>query len=589
MVGRVIEPRKRHESEGSIHSPSGGDTGATADGAAGQDATADESSEAAASLPGSESSARHHMSPARKPGDLEGTSPPMVGGRKAREGDEPQAVEAQASKPKAPEESDALMVPEKSANSRVTPEESMEGRGAAEGNLAQRNASRAQPRADALTRLERVRQRAHERKGEKFTNLMSLITVQLLRQAYSRLHKEAAPGVDGETWSSYGADLDARLLDLESRVHRGSYHPLPVRRVHIPKGDGRTRPLGIPALEDKLVQEAVRMVLEPIYEEEFLGFSYGFRPGRSQHGALDALAVALQRKVNWVLDADIRSFFDTIDHGWLRQFVEHRIGDRRLVRLLMKWLHAGVVEGGAFHEVRKGTPQGGNISPLLANIYLHYVLDLWVRQWRKRQARGQMYVVRYADDFVMGFQYEQDARAMREALAARLAGFGLELHPEKTRVFRFGRYAHEHCAQEGRARPETFDFLGFTHISARGPGGRLRVVRRTSRKKRQAKLGMLRKEIRRRRHDPVPEQHRWLVAVLRGHANYYGVPGNSSAMASFRHQVRSEWHRQLQRRSQRASWTTAKRQRFEGRFPLPSLRICHPQPQDRFYATHRRP
>lgn len=465
----------------------------------------------------------------------------------------------------------------------------MEGRGAAEGNLAQRNAFRTQTRADALTRLERVRQRAREKKGEKFTNLMSLVTVQLLKEAFVRLRKDAAPGVDGETWSSYAVDLDARLLDLEGRVQRGSYHPLPVRRVHIPKGDGRTRPLGIPALEDKVVQQAVRMVLEPIYEEEFLGFSYGFRPGRSQHDALDALAVAMQRKVNWVLDADIRSFFDTIDHECLKRFVEHRVGDTRLVRLLMKWLHAGVMEGGAVREVQLGTPQGGIISPLLANIYLHYALDLWAQQWRSRNARGQMYVVRYADDFVMGFQYEQDARALREALAARLAKFGLELHPEKTRVFRFGRYAHEHCVKEGHPRPETFDFLGFTHISARGLDGRFRLVRRTSRKKRKAKLGVLRREIRRRRHDPVPEQHRWLVSVLRGHANYYGVPGNSSALKSFRHQVRQEWLRQLQRRSQRARWTQAKRQRHDERFSLPSLRICHPRPQDRFYAKHRRP
>jgi group II intron reverse transcriptase/maturase len=480
-------------------------------------------------------------------------------------------------------------VPKKSANSWVTPEESMEGRSAAEGKLAQRNASRTQSREDALTHLARVGQRAREKKGEKLTNLLSHIKVPLLKEAYARLRKDAASGVDGETWSSYGAELDARLLDLEGRVHRGSYHPLPVRRVHIPKGDGRTRPLGIPAVEDNVLQQAVRMILEPIYEEEFVGFSYGFRPGRSQHDALDALDVALYRKVNWVLDADIRSFFDTIDHEWLKRFVEHRIGDTRLVRLLMKWLHAGVMEERELHAVTEGTPQGGIISPLLANIYLHYVLDLWAQQWRKRHARGQMYIVRYADDFVMGFQFEQDARAVHEALAKRLAEFGLELHPEKTRVFRFGRYAHEHCAAEGRHRPVTFDFLGFTHICARGPDGRFRLMRRTSRKKRKAKLGALRKEMRRRKHDPVVEQHRWLRAVLRGHANYYGVPGNSTAMASFRHQVRIAWHRQLQRRSQRARWTKDKRQRFETRFPLPTLRISHPRPHHRFFAKHPGP
>jgi len=513
----------------------------------------------------------------------------MVGSRQAREGDEPQAAETQVSKPQALEESDALVVPEKSTNTWVTPEESREGRRAAEGKLDQRNAFRTQTREDALTHLSRVERRASEKKGEKFTNLLSHIKVPLLKEAYTRLRKDAASGVDGQTWSSYGVELDARLLDLEGRVHRGSYHPLPVRRVHIPKGDGRTRPLGIPSLEDKIVQQAVRMVLEPIYEEQFLGFSYGFRPGRSQHDALDALGVALQRKVNWVLDADIRSFFDTIDHGWMQRFIEHRIGDKRLVRLLMKWLHAGVMEKGELHEVREGTPQGGVISPLLANIYLHYVLDLWAQQWRKRNARGQMYIVRFADDYVMGFQHEQEARAMHKAMAERLAEFRLELHPEKTRVIRFGRYAHEHCAKEGRRRPETFDFLGFTHISGRGLDGRFRLIRRTSRRKRRAKLGALRKEMRRRKHDPVIEQHRWLQAVLRGHANYYGVPGNSSALVSFRHQVRSEWHRQLQRRSQRAKWTEAKRHHFEQRFPLPAPRISHPRPQDRFYAKHPRP
>jgi RNA-directed DNA polymerase len=583
-----MEPRKRR-SEGSTRSQDGEDQGAAADQAARVDAAAERSSETAVSLPGSESSARLQVLPAREPGDLGGASPRMVRGGQAREGGEPQAVGARAPKPQASEESDALVVPEKSANAWVTPAESMEVRGAAEGKLAQRNAFRTQRRQDAPTHLERVGERASKQTGEKFTNLLSHIRVPLLMEAYERLRKRAAPGVDGETWSSYGVDLDARLLDLEERVHRGNYHPLPVRRVHIPKGDGRTRPLGIPAVEDKILQQAVRMLLEPIYENEFLGFSYGFRPGRSPHAALDALYVALLRKVNWVLDADIRSFFDTIDHGWLKQFVEHRIGDKRLVRLLMKWLHAGVMEEEQLHAVEAGTPQGGIVSPLLANIYLHYVLDLWVRQWRRRYARGQVYVVRYADDFVMGFQDERDARAMREALTTRLAKFGLELHPDKTRVLRFGRFAHQHCAEDGRRRPETFDFLGFTHICAKAPDGSFRLARRTSRRKRIAKLGVLREELRRRQHDPVPEQHRWLLAVLRGHANYYGVPGNSKALASFRHQVKQAWHRRLQRRSQRARWTVEQHQRFELCFPLPTPRLCHPRPQDRFYVRRSRP
>ena len=525
---------------------------------------------------GSKSSASMHKPYARKPGDLAGASLGMVAGRQAREGDEPQSVS------QACEESDAPIVPEKPANSEVTPEESVEGRDAAKGKLAGRNAHRAQDRESVLTYLERVGERARQRKGEKFDNLLSHIKVPLLREAYQRLNKAAASGVDGETWAQYGEELDARLMDLQDRVHRGSYHPQPVRRVYIPKQDGRMRPLGIPTLEDKLLQQAVRMILEPIYEAEFIGFSYGLRPRRSQHKALDSLYVALGGKTNWVLDADIRSFYDTIDHGWLKKFIEHRIGDTRLVRLLMKWLHAGVLEDGKLHEVTEGTPQGGSISCLLANVYLHYVLDLWVQQWRKRRARGEVYIVRYADDLVLGFQYEQDARAMHEAMAHRLAEFALELHPDKTRVLRFGRFAQRDCALDGRTRPETFDFLGFTHICAQGPDGRFRLVRRTSRKKRLAKQATLADEIERRKHHRVVEQHKWLSSVLRGHFNYYGVPGNYSALRSFRRRVRCTWHRALQRRSQRARWTDSKRDAFDARFLLPLPRITHAHPLARF-------
>jgi RNA-directed DNA polymerase len=487
----------------------------------------------------------------------------------------------------ADEESDEPVVPEKSPNSRVTPEEAMEGRGEAEGKPADGNTFREQTREDVLTIVERVGERAKQKRGEKFTTLLSHVKVPLLKEAYQRLRKNAAAGVDGQTWSSYGEQLEARLLDLQARVHRGSYHPQPVRRVHIPKGDGRMRPLGIPALEDKIVQQAVRMLLEPIYEySEFIGFSYGFRPGRSQHVALDALAEALQRKVSWVLDADIRSFFDTVDHGWMQKFLEHRIGDRRLVRLLMKWLKAGVMEEGKLHETQAGTPQGGVISPLLANIYLHYVIDLWAQQWRTRNARGQMYVVRYADDMVMGFQNEEDARAMHVALAARLAEFGLELHPDKTRVLRFGRFARQDAPKDGRTRPETFDFLGFTHICAEDREGRYRLLRRTSRKKRVAKLRAERNEMLRRICEPVIEQHGWLCSVVRGHYQYYGVPGNYRALNSFRESVRYLWHKRLQRRSLRASGTTQKRTRFDRRFPLPAPRIIHPYPSKRFRERH---
>ena len=456
----------------------------------------------------------------------------------------------------------------------------MEGRGATNGKLAERNALRTQGRQSVPTYLARVGHKARNDKEVRFTNLMCHIKVPLLKEAYQRLRKNAAPGVDHVTWSEYGVCLDERLVDLQDRVHRGSYHPQPVRRVHIPKGDGRTRPLGIPALEDKLLQQTVRMVLEPIYESMFMGFSYGFRPGRSPHRALDALAVAIGKKVNWILDADIRTFFDSVDHEWMKRFIEHRIGDRRLVRLLMKWLKAGVVEEGRLHEVEAGTPQGGVISPLLANIYLHYVFDLWAHAWRKKHARADVYLVRYADDVVLGFKDGRDARAMHKALRERIARFGLELHPEKTRILSFGRYAWERAENRGRNRPGTFDFLGFTHVSARTRNGFL-LLRQTSRKKRQAKLGELRKELRRRRHASLNETHIWLSSVLRGHYNYYGVPSNRRGMRTFRAHVQHAWYRQLCRRSQRARLSVRDKQRLEKRFPLPKPRFTHPWPEQR--------
>jgi RNA-directed DNA polymerase len=544
---------------------------------------AEESSEVRGLPTGSEkSSARSQTPSARKPGDLDASPSAMVTGRARGEG-----LENRKPKKQDVEESDKPIVPGKPANPWVTPGESVEGRGEAKGKPVDRNAYRAQDRKSALTAVERVGKRAKQKNGEKFTTLMSHITVPLLEEAYRSLRKDAAVGVDGQTWSQYGDGLETRLADLKDRVHRGNYHPQPVRRVHIPKGDGRTRPLGIPALEDKIVQQAVRTLIEPIYENsEFVGFSYGFRPGRSQHGALDALYVALNAKVSWVLDADIRSFFDTIDHGWMQTFIEHRIGDRRLVRLLMKWLRAGVMEEGKLHATEQGTPQGGIISPLLANIYLHYVLDLWAQTWRKTQARGQVYIVRYADDFVMGFQYEGDARTMRTALAERLAEHGLELHPDKTRVIRFGRFARNDSPKDGRKRPETFDFLGFTHICAEGREGRYRLLRRTSKKKRIAKHRAISDEMRHRRHEPVEQQHEWLVRVVQGHERYYGVPGNYAALASFTRQIRNSWHSSLQRRSQRGKWTNAQRTRFDGKYPLPEPRIRHPHPIDRFRKRH---
>lgn len=526
--------------------------------------------------PGSEEFGTLTKSAAREPGDLNVASPPMVDGRQAREGDEPQAAFQIV------EESDESIVPDKPAKARVTPVESVEGRPKAKGKSAARDALPAQDGNGALTFLQRIGQRAKEKPEEKWTTLLSHVKVPLLKEAYQRLRRNAATGVDGVTWEEYGERLDERLLDLQDRVHRGSYHPQPVRRVHVPKGNGKTRPIGIPALEDKIVQQAVRMVLEPIYEAEFVGFSYGFRPKRAGHDALDALAEAIQRKVNWVLDADIRSFFDTIDHRCLQRLIEHRIGDSRMVRLLMKWVNAGVMEEGKLHAVEAGTPQGGIISPLLANIYLHYVLDLWVLSWRRTEARGAMYVVRYADDFVMGFQKEEDAVRMRKAVAERLGDYGLELHPDKTRVIEFGRFAREDRARRGQGKPETFEFLGFVHIAGLSREGKFQLRRRTSRKKRRAKLAQLKEEIERHRHHPVAEQHAWLSRILEGHNRYYGVPTNYRALAQFRRQVEWMWIRSLQRRSQRGRWNHERWKRARQTFPLPMPRICHPWPDHRF-------
>lgn len=516
----------------------------------------------------------------QKLGDLGGASPLVVGGRQSRESEERHAVTATS------EKSDEAIVPGKSAKARVTPVESMEGRAEAEGNPVARNAPPTQSGPGAPTALQRLRQRATQKPKGQWTNLLSHIQVPLLERAYHSLRKRAAAGVDGVTWEAYGVRLDERLRDLEGRVHRGSYHPQPVRRVEIPKGNGSTRPLGIPSLEDKIVQQAVRWMLEPIYEAEFVGFSYGFRPKRSAHDALDALNTALHRRVDWVLDADIRSFFDTIDHGWMQKFIEHKIGDRRLVRLLMKWMKAGVMKDGELHEVTEGTPQGGIISPLLANIFLHYVLDLWVQSWRKTQAAGDVYVVRYADDFVMAFQNGLDARAMHRALSERMAKFGLELHPDKTRVIRFGRYARRDRERKGQGKPETFTFLGFVHIAGRSRKGTFQLQRQTSGKKMRASLARVKEACRRRRHLPVVVQHAWLRRVVIGHYNYYGVPSNCRALDCYHWEVTRIWHRSLQRRSQRGRWREGQRARFLERFALPAPKIVHPWPMVRFFERH---
>src|SRR5258707_10538037 len=424
----------------------------------------------------------------------------------------------------------------------------MEGRGLAKGNLPQQNASRTPSRMNASSALERVRQAAGKDKKLRFTALLHHIyKLETLRMAYFRLKREAAPGVDGETWRHYGEELERNLQDLSERLKRGAYRAKPVRRVYFPKADGRQRPLGVTALEDKIVQRATVEVLNTIYETDFLGFSYGFRPKRSQHQALDALYTGLlTRKVSWVLDLDIRSFFDKISHEWLVKFVEHRVADRRVVRLIQKWLNAGVLEDGKRIRMEEGTRQGGSASPLLANIFLHCAFDLWAQAWRRKQARGDVIVVRYADDIVVGFQSEMDAKQFLAELTERFRKFSLELHPDKTQLLEFGRFAARNRKQRGEGKPETFAFLGFTHICGKTrSNGYYTVLRQTIRKRMQAKLSEVKDELRRRMHDPIPEVGQWLRAVVGGHIRYYGVPMNGSALSAFRLRTGLLWHQAL--------------------------------------------
>lgn len=438
--------------------------------------------------------------------------------------------------------------------------------------------------------LQRVREAARRDSSLRFTCLLHHVTVELLREAYKALNPKAAPGVDGITWSEYGKGLEERLRDLYGRVHRGGYRAQPSRRTYIHKDDGRLRPLGIAALEDKIVQQAVVWVLQAIYEEDFLGFSYGFRPGRSQHNALDAVWVAIvQQKVSWVLDADIRGFFDSIDHEWMIKFVEHRIGDKRIVRLIQKWLKAGVSEDGEWSSTVVGTPQGATVSPLLANIYLHYVLDLWVEAWRKRHARGEVYIVRYADDVVMGFQYRSDAEAFQRVLEVRMHKFGLELNTEKTRLIEFGRFAAEDRAKRGDGKPETFDFLGFTHICARRrKDGRFTVRRKTIAKRLRRKVKEVTRELKRIRHSPVPEQGKWLRSVITGYYNYHAVPGNFQALNRFRKLLACAWLQALRRRSQKGRRLTWARMQKLLETWFPRVQILHPYPSQRLCVNNPR-
>lgn len=481
--------------------------------------------------------------------------------------------------------SDSRVVPKKPPNKAgSTAAEAVEGRRLAKRNSQKGDQHRTQSREAELTAaLLRVREAARRNKEERFTALYHHITdIDRLRQAYWETSKSAAAGPDGVTWEQYGRDLEGNLQDLAGRLGRGAYHPHPVRRVYIPKADGKRRPLGIPALEDKIVQRATVEVLNAIYEQDFVGFSYGFRPGRRQHDALDAVAVALDsKKVNWVLDADIRGFFDNLAQRWLMKFLEHRIADQRVLKLIQKWLRAGVMEDGKLTVSEVGTVQGGSISPLLANIYLHYVFDLWLNSRRKKMA-GDIIVVRYADDFVIGVQYRGVAVRLLQELRERYAKFGLELHPEKTRLIEFGRFADRTRRERGEGKPETFNFLGFTHICGKTRKGWFAVKRLTMRKKVTAKLAALKEELRRRHQQPVREQGGYLRSVVEGHYRYYGVPGNREALRSFRTAVAKLWWRTLKRRSQRPlKWT--RMLNFIERW-LPDPRICHPYPDQRLHV-----
>jgi RNA-directed DNA polymerase len=495
--------------------------------------------------------------------------------------------------------SDSVIVAVKPANKADQPaaEQSATGAAATEPveprtetkeNADQQSTYRAQSRVSVSQALERIRQVAKTRKEERFTALLHHISIDLLEEVFYELKMNAAPGVDGLTWEEYEADFDRRIEDLHARVHRGAYRALPSRRVYIPKPDGRRRPLAVAALEDKIVQRAAAAVLNAIYEEDFLGFSYGFRPGRGAHDAMDALVVGIEsKKVNHILDADIRSFFDTVSQEWLIKFVEHRIGDKRMIRLIQKWLKVGVLEDGMVTVSDKGTGQGAVISPLLANIYLHYVLDLWAERWRRREATGDMIFVRYADDFIVGFQHESDARRFLDALRTRLAEFALSLHPEKTRLIEFGRFAAVNRKRRGLGKPETFNFLGFTFICGKSRKGKFLIKRKTRRDRMRAKLQAVTEELRRRMHQPIPVVGKWLKHVVKGYFNYHAVPTNSHALQEFRDEITQRWRRILRRRSQKGEIVWDRMLKLADEW-LPQPRILHPWPNQRFAVTHPR-
>jgi RNA-directed DNA polymerase len=504
--------------------------------------------------------------------------------------DRPEKADSRTAGRHVPEESDRAVVPVNlSNNEEHSSAEMEEERARAKENIAQFNTHPTQSGKGVSQGLRGVRKVARKRRKERFTALLHHVSMDLLRDSFYALKRQAAPGVDGVTWEKYEAGLEDRLTDLHSRVHRGVYRAQPSRRVYIPKADGRQRPLGIAALEDKVVQQAVVTILNEIYEVDFRGFSYGFRPGRNPHQALDALSVGLHRKrVNWVLDADIRGFFDHVNHEWMLKFLQHRVADLRIVRLIQKWLKAGVSEDGQWSETKVGTPQGAVISPLLANVYLHYVFDLWVETWRKKVAQGDVIVVRYADDLVVGFESRAEAQRFLEEFRERLAKFGLELHPEKTRLIEFGRFAVQNRNLQGQGKPETFTFLGFTHYCGkRRKDGAFIVWRETAKKRMVAKLHAIKKELKLRRHESIPSVGAWLQKVTWGYYQYHAVPGNLSRLQLFRWRLRWMWWRALARRSQRCRISLARLGRLAERW-IPVPRVLHPYPMQRFDASHPR-
>ncbi len=493
------------------------------------------------------------------------------------------------------EKSDSVVLPTKSSNKEGLPSaETVEGRTLPEGNSDQTAAVRTQCRAAASNGLMAVRQAALRFKAQaegemRFSALLHHITVELLEQSYFALKRMAAPGIDGVRWQAYGESLSESLKDLHSRIHRGSYRAKPARRTMIPKADGTERPLSILCLEDKIVQQAVVSVLEAIYEPEFLGYSYGFRPGRSQHDALDALSTGIYRKrVNWVLDADIQGFFDAMNHDWILRFLRHRIADKRLLRLITKWLKVGTIHEGRHELSSRGTPQGAVISPILANVYLHYVFDLWANHWRQEKASGDVLMIRYADDIVLGFEYEGEAKAFLAEMRERLQMFGLTLHPEKTRLIQFGRWAINDRKRQGLGKPETFDFLGFTHFCTHSrKQGAFVIGRKTIRKRMRAQLQSIKQELRRRMHDSIYETGMWLRRVLQGYLNYFAVSGNDRSLWQFYHRVRCYWLKALRRRSQKAFLSWSQFMRLTSSF-FPRIRLLHPHPSTRFDARTRR-